>query len=81
MALKLRRKKRLPAIDGSVPDLLRLPPGCAFHPRCPDVMPECRERTPRFLPLGTAAGTPDAAPGAAGAVACFKHHDPQGQPR
>ena len=85
------RKKRLPAIDGSVPDLLRLPPGCAFHPRCPDVMPECRERTPRFLPLGAAAGMPAAAPrtaagaaaapGSAGAVACFKHHDPEGRPR
>ncbi len=65
------RKKRLPAIEGSVPDLLHLPSGCAFQPRCPDVMPECRERVPGFLPLGTAGR----------AVACFKHHDPEGKPR
>jgi len=65
------RKKRLAAIEGSVPDLTMLPPGCAFGPRCPDVMPECRERVPGLRPLA-AAGR---------AVACFKHHDPQGRPR
>jgi oligopeptide/dipeptide ABC transporter ATP-binding protein len=74
------RKKRLPSIEGSVPDMLHLPSGCAFHPRCPDVMPECRERTPRILPVGAAAGLA-ASPGAAGAVACFKHHDVEGRPR
>ncbi len=65
------RKKRLATIEGSVPDLLRLPSGCAFHPRCPDVMPECRESVPGLLPLGG----PDSA------VACFKHHDREGNPR
>src|SRR2546426_3136620 len=40
------RKKRLSAIDGTVPDLERLPAGCAFHPRCPDVMDECPGRAP-----------------------------------
>jgi oligopeptide transport system ATP-binding protein len=65
------RKKRLFAIEGNVPNLLMLPPGCAFQPRCPDVMPECRERVPGLLPLGS----PDRA------VACFKHHDPEGKPR
>jgi len=62
-------RRRLPAIEGNVPDLARLPPGCAFHPRCPDVMAECREHAPRLLPLG------------GGSVACFKHHDPGGRPR
>jgi len=28
-------KERLPAIEGSVPGLSELPPGCSFHPRCP----------------------------------------------
>jgi oligopeptide/dipeptide ABC transporter ATP-binding protein len=74
------RKQRLPSIEGSVPDLLHLPSGCAFHPRCPDVMPECREHAPRFLPIGAAAGVATS-PGSAGAVACFKHHDTQGRPR
>jgi peptide/nickel transport system ATP-binding protein len=68
------RKRRLPAIEGNVPDLLKLPAGCHFHPRCPDVMPECRAQTPAFLPL------PDGR-GGGGAVACFKHHDLQGRPR
>jgi oligopeptide/dipeptide ABC transporter ATP-binding protein len=76
------RKSRLQAIEGNVPDLRRLPPGCAFHPRCPDVMPECRDHVPRYLPLGSVVGAASAAGGsAARAVACFKHHDQQGQAR
>ncbi len=80
------RKGRLQAIEGNVPDLRRLPPGCAFHPRCPDVMLECRDREPRYLPLGgpDAAGVvagPSVAGSAARAVACFKHHDVEGRPR
>ncbi len=66
-------RRRLQAIEGSVPDLTRLPPGCAFHPRCPDVMPECRLLEPRFLGLAGAAATRS--------VACFKHHDTDGRPR
>jgi len=65
------RKKRLATIDGSVPDLQRLPAGCAFHPRCPDVMRECREETPSLLPIGAAGRD----------VACYKHHDTAGLPR
>lgn len=33
-ALKTRGA-RLPAIEGSVPSLNAIPPGCPFHPRCP----------------------------------------------
>ncbi len=67
------RRRRLQAIEGNVPDLLNLPPGCAFHPRCPDVMPECRNHTPAMRPLAGGDGPR--------AVACFKHHDPEGNPR
>ena len=28
-------KEHLPSIEGSVPSLTELPPGCHFHPRCP----------------------------------------------
>ncbi len=28
-------KDKLPSIDGSVPSLTEIPPGCPFHPRCP----------------------------------------------
>ncbi|MCL4520508.1 MAG: ABC transporter ATP-binding protein [Firmicutes bacterium] len=37
---------RLHVIDGVVPNLLRLPPGCAFAPRCPRAMEVCRVKTP-----------------------------------
>jgi oligopeptide/dipeptide ABC transporter ATP-binding protein len=30
-----RNKARLPSIEGSVPSLTHIPPGCPFHPRCP----------------------------------------------
>ncbi len=33
--------ERLHAIDGSVPDLGALPPGCAFNPRCPSRFEPC----------------------------------------
>ncbi len=59
---------RLRAIEGTVPDLLRLPPGCSFNPRCPDVMAECRERPPALLPI---AG--DARATGIRRVACFLH--------
>lgn len=42
-------KAQLNPIKGSVPPLTRYPKGCHFHPRCPYVMPVCREGTvPQF---------------------------------
>ena len=35
------RKTRLDAIEGMVPNLLQLPAGCAFAPRCDKRTPEC----------------------------------------
>ncbi len=29
------KKDKLPSIEGSVPSLNQIPPGCPFHPRCP----------------------------------------------
>jgi len=43
---------RLPAIPGVVPDLLRLPGGCRFHPRCPCAREECRAQAPPLFDLG-----------------------------
>ena len=37
---------RLTAIDGQPPDPTALPPGCAFHPRCPLVIERCRAEAP-----------------------------------
>jgi oligopeptide/dipeptide ABC transporter ATP-binding protein len=44
--------RRLNAIEGTVPPLTDLPRGCVFAPRCPDVMPECRERPPEITEAG-----------------------------
>ncbi len=38
--------ERLPAIRGLPPNLLQVPPGCPFHPRCPLAQDVCR-RDPR----------------------------------
>ncbi|MGB7217895.1 MAG: ABC transporter ATP-binding protein [Vicinamibacterales bacterium] len=38
--------ERLHAIDGSVPPLGALPPGCAFSPRCPDRFAPCTSAPP-----------------------------------
>ncbi|MCM0755875.1 peptide ABC transporter ATP-binding protein, partial [Desulfovibrio aminophilus] len=31
---------------GELPSPLAPPPGCAFHPRCPEARADCRERVP-----------------------------------
>ncbi len=38
-----RQEARLPTIEGVVPKLTALPPGCAFAPRCPEAQPACRQ--------------------------------------
>jgi peptide/nickel transport system ATP-binding protein len=38
--------KRLPTIPGSPPDLVNLPPGCSFAPRCVRATDTCRAATP-----------------------------------
>jgi oligopeptide/dipeptide ABC transporter ATP-binding protein len=40
-----RARKRL-ILRGDVPSPLNPPAGCHFHPRCPEVMPVCKERPP-----------------------------------
>jgi oligopeptide/dipeptide ABC transporter ATP-binding protein len=43
---KLGSKEKLLAIPGQPPDLATLPPGCAFHPRCPAALPRCALEEP-----------------------------------
>ena len=40
--------ERLPVIPGTVPPLHLLPEGCAFAPRCPQVMDRCAQPPPRI---------------------------------
>jgi oligopeptide/dipeptide ABC transporter ATP-binding protein len=54
---KLGSKEPLYAIPGQPPNLAHVPPGCAFHPRCPEAMPRCATDEPgetRFGPGWTA---------------------------
>ncbi|MEO7001612.1 MAG: oligopeptide/dipeptide ABC transporter ATP-binding protein [Ktedonobacterales bacterium] len=37
---------------GEIPSLVTPPTGCRFHPRCPHVMPSCKERFPARTELG-----------------------------
>ena len=45
--------QRLVPIEGSPPDLTRLPPGCAFAPRCRYAIAECQQQRPPLRPVGT----------------------------
>ena len=39
------------AIPGDVPSPVNVPPGCAFHPRCPFVFETCRVVKPDLIPI------------------------------
>ena len=62
------RPVRLPTIPGSPPSLLRLPPGCAFAPRCRFRMAACARRPALVAEAGHA-------------VACFLRHPDGQEPR
>jgi len=38
--------RELPTISGDVPNLLRIPSGCVFAPRCPQAVDVCRQERP-----------------------------------
>jgi oligopeptide transport system ATP-binding protein len=44
--------ERLSPIDGQPPNLLDLPSGCAFHPRCPFAIDRCRAEAPALAAIG-----------------------------
>ena len=43
---------KLATISGLPPDLLGLPPGCPFTPRCSYAVERCRQENPRLGPVG-----------------------------
>lgn len=51
--LTTKRKAAKPALAGELPNAIDRPPGCHFHPRCPSVMPVCREQEPPLIRLGS----------------------------
>src|SRR5215472_3796024 len=54
----------LPVISGALPHPFNRPPGCPFHPRCPQVMPRCSTAVPKLMPVGERQ-----------LASCFLHHD------
>jgi len=55
-------RKRI-ILGGDVPSPVHPPAGCHFHPRCPDIMPQCRETYPPVTGVG-----------AGRCVRCFLYH-------
>jgi peptide/nickel transport system ATP-binding protein len=43
-------RERLAQIDGTMPRLTAVPPGCAFHPRCPKAFVRCTRERPELMP-------------------------------
>ena len=56
-------RERLNQIDGAMPRLNAIPPGCAFHPRCPQALAQCRCERPELLGAGATS------------AACWLHAD------
>ena len=43
------KSEELIQIEGTMPGLMEIPPGCAFHPRCPHAFDRCRQRRPGLI--------------------------------
>ena len=55
----------LPTIEGSIPHPFNRPPGCPFHPRCVEFMPEtCNRRVPILQPVNDQQS-----------ASCFLYHE------
>jgi oligopeptide/dipeptide ABC transporter ATP-binding protein len=46
------RKEKLDPIEGQPPDLVNLPAGCSFAPRCKFAIEKCGREIPTLLPVG-----------------------------
>ncbi|MFJ8600621.1 ABC transporter ATP-binding protein [Streptomyces shenzhenensis] len=52
-----QKGQELYAIKGLPPNLLHVPTGCAFNPRCPKAQDVCRTEVPELLPVTEQDGT------------------------
>ena len=65
------RRERLQTIPGTMPDLVEVPTGCSFHPRCPYAEEACRRTEPQLVDPDTGDVATDAA--AERAAACLEY--------
>jgi oligopeptide transport system ATP-binding protein len=49
--IETKRAHRMHLIPGFPPDMTRLPPGCAFAPRCDNVQADCRQSVPPLFEM------------------------------
>lgn len=49
---KFAMEGALRSIEGNVPSLVTPPPGCRFHPRCPQAMDMCQAAFPELVDIG-----------------------------
>ena len=47
-----QEKEQLSHIRGAMPRLQEIPPGCPFHPRCPEVFDRCQVERPDLMATG-----------------------------
>ncbi|MDT7589904.1 MAG: peptide/nickel transport system ATP-binding protein ddpF, partial [Pseudonocardiales bacterium] len=59
LSLHTDRASELMTVAGAPPDPARMPPGCAYAPRCPQATDACLEQLPEPVPVETDEG-PDA---------------------
>jgi peptide/nickel transport system ATP-binding protein len=65
-------RDRLDTIPGRMPDLVEMPSGCTFHPRCPYAEESCARNEPPLVDVAT--GNPaDASAHSEHAAACLAH--------
>jgi peptide/nickel transport system ATP-binding protein len=66
-------RDRLQTIPGTMPDLVDVPPGCSFHPRCPFATEHCTREEPPLLDPQT--GREDSGERADHVAACLAYTD------
>ncbi|WP_277555010.1 ABC transporter ATP-binding protein [Halobaculum limi] len=66
------RRERLDTIPGTMPDLVQLPPGCSFHPRCPYAEEACTKRDPALVNADTGELADESDP-SVHAAACLEY--------
>lgn len=64
-SVRSQSRTLLPTIEGSIPHPFNRPPGCPFHPRCSDFMPDtCNQKTPSLQPVNDRQS-----------ASCFLYHE------